>query len=188
MYCVLCVRSPYAPRASRVCPEYDPLCCRNLDTCQKGSRKKWWVSLRLLFSHPRELIASDPFTDVSVSVSQGESCPGLHPTVDRLAGGPWPSPYWVGGPLKDTQVGPTCTDKGHTAVTRATATGAEDMAISLDPPGQRRHQRSRWSRPGGCRTGTVPVVPRSTRRATMEISHPKGKRGNRRSSLQKETQ
>ena len=27
-------------------------------------------------------------------------------------------------------------DKGRTVVTRATATGAEDMAISLDPPGQ----------------------------------------------------
>ena len=27
-------------------------------------------------------------------------------------------------------------DKGHTVVTRATATGAEDMAIPLDPPGQ----------------------------------------------------
>ena len=26
-------------------------------------------------------------------------------------------------------------DKGHTLVTRATATGAEDMAIPLDPPG-----------------------------------------------------
>ena len=44
------------------------------------------VSLRHPFSHPCGLIASDPFTDVSVIVSQGESCPGLHSTVDRLAG------------------------------------------------------------------------------------------------------
>ena len=61
------------------------------------------VSLRLPFSHPCGLIASDPFTDVSVTVSQGESCPGLHPTVDRLAGGPWPSPYWVGGLLGESR-------------------------------------------------------------------------------------
>ena len=78
-------------------------------------------------------------------------------------------------------------DKGHIVVTRATATGAEDMAISLDPPGQGRHQRSRWSRPGSCRTRGAPVIPRSTRRTPVEIAHPQGKRCNRRSSLKKET-
>ena len=78
-------------------------------------------------------------------------------------------------------------DKGHTVVTRATATGAEDIAIPLDPPGQGRHQRSRWSWPGSCRTRTVAVTPRSARRAPVEISHPQGERSSRRSSLQKET-
>ena len=76
----------------------------------------------------------------------------------------------------------------HTEVTRATATGAKDMAIPFDPPGQGRHQRSRWSRPPSCRTRTVLVIPRSTRRAPVEISHSQGKRGNRRTSLKKETQ
>ena len=134
---------------------------------------------------------------------QGQSCPGLHPTVDRLAGGPWPSPHWVGGALKESRASrvQACTrpstgsqgprhpgggdpfkrhpsgtnmhcDKGHTVVTRATATGAEDIAISLDPLGQGRQQRSRWSRPGSCRTRTVPVIPRSTRRVPVEISRP----------------
>ena len=115
-------------------------------------------------------------------MSQGESCPGLHATIDGLAW--WPSPYWVGGPSKDTQSGTNMhCDKGHSVVTRATATGAEDMAIR-----QGRHQRSRWSRPGSCRTRTVPVIPRSARRVPVEISHPQWKRGNRRSSLKKETQ
>ena len=37
----LCVRSPYAPRTSRVCPEYDPLCCRNRIPVKKGEPQKW---------------------------------------------------------------------------------------------------------------------------------------------------
>ena len=42
-------------------------------------------------SHPCGLIVTDRLTDVSVDVSQGESCPGLRPTVDRLG-----SPILVG--------------------------------------------------------------------------------------------
>ena len=108
-YCVrspyACVRPAYAPRTPHVRLRMPCMHCSNLDcwnTYKKGSHKNGW-SLRLPFSHPCGLIASDPFTDVSVIVSQGESCPGLHPTVNRLAGGPWPSPYWVGGPLKESR-------------------------------------------------------------------------------------
>ena len=102
----------------------------------------------------------------SLNRVQGESCP----TVDRLAGGPRPSPSWGGDPLKDTQVGPTCTVSLERRQ-RARRTWPS-MAISLDPPSQGRHQRSRWSRPGSCRTRTVPVIPRSTRRVPLEISRP----------------
>ena len=42
-------------------------------------------------SHPCGLIVTDRLTDVSVDESQGESCPGLRPTVDRLGRGPRPS-------------------------------------------------------------------------------------------------
>ena len=63
------------------------------------------VSLRLPFSHPCGLILS--------SASRVQACT---PTVDRLGG---------------TNV--HC-DKGHTGVTRATATGAEDVAIPSTHP------------------------------------------------------
>ena len=42
-------------------------------------------------SHPCGLIVTDRLTDVSVDESQGESCPGLRPAVDRLG-----SPILVG--------------------------------------------------------------------------------------------
>ena len=146
--------------------------CCNLcwNTYQKEEPQKWRVSLRLPFSHPCGLIASDPFTDVSVT---GRVVPRLVP--DRRPARWWPVTLskmgWTSLERHPSGTNVNC-DKGHTVLTRATATGAEDMAIPLDPLGQGRHQRSRWSRPGSCRSRTALVIPRSTRRTPVEISHP----------------
>ena len=150
------------PRTPHVRPTYPCVCLAYAKYLPKKGATKMEVSLRLPFSHPCRLIASDPFTDVSVIVSQGGVVSRLAP--DRRPARWWPVALSILG-LRSLKRHPSGTnlhcDKGHTVVTHATATGAEDMAIPLDPPGQgRHHERSRWSRPGSCRTRSYHGPPR----------------------------
>ena len=155
-------KSAYDPRTPHVRLRMPCIRCCNMDcwsTYKKGEpQKKGLSETSLLPSLWVDRVRS--FRRRFCDRVPGRVVSRLAP--DRRQARWWPKALSILG-LRSLKRHPSGTnlhcDKRHTVVTRPTTTGAEDMAISLNPTGQGRHQKSRWSRPGSCRTRTVPVIP-----------------------------